>query len=365
MKIPFFFTRVGQAAQKFARSRADWYDYLADMTEDTQGRRTILSILDADAHRYGKSARGVLSAYWAHRIVEFGDLGRTLHRTLPPKEVAEFVSLQRQGQAAFAGGLRDMANVVRLTSKLRSLLVSTLAIAFIVVTLVWLMVMVAVPYVTAPMLLDTLPDVRPELLKPSTQAFFAMAQWIRDYGVRLWVVGPTALIAFYFSFSYMDGRVRRWLDTWGPYRLYRDVQAIAVISTAATAVKPRTGKTMQIREAIDMQISGASRWLSRRLQAIQDRLDDAKKGAAIFDVGLLDRESFWYLEDLTNTLGLDKALQRTRQRMETTVLKRVASRANVLKWICLLLAVCVLIGLYFWHQGVISDMRNAMMIEVM
>lgn len=105
MKIPFYFTRVGQAASKFARARADWYEYLADMTEDTQGRRTFLSILEADAQRYGKSARGVLSAYWAHRIVETGELGRTLHRTLPPREVAEFVSLQNPR----ASGLRGRA----------------------------------------------------------------------------------------------------------------------------------------------------------------------------------------------------------------------------------------------------------------
>jgi len=365
MKIPFYFTRVGQAANKFARSRADWYEYLADMTEDTQGRRTFLSILEADAQRYGKSARGVLSAYWAHRIVETGELGRTLHRTLPPREVAEFVSLQTQGQAVFAGGLRDMAAVVRVTAQLRSILVGTLAVAALMLLLVWAMVMLAVPYLTAPMLLDAMPDIRFELLSPSTQAFFDMAQWIRDKGIRLWLVSIALGVAVYLSFPYMDNTVRRWLDKWGPYRLYRDVQAIAVVSTAATAVKPRAGKVMQIRHAIELQLPGASRWLSRRLQAIQHRLDDAKKGAEIFDVGLLDREIYWYLEDLTNTLGLDAGLQKTRSRMETTILKRVEGRAKVLRWAALICAVLVMAGLFFWHQSVIMDMRNALMIDAM
>ncbi|KRC69277.1 hypothetical protein ASE30_18820 [Achromobacter sp. Root83] len=365
MKIPFYFTRIGQAASSFARARADWYEYLADMTEDTQGRRTFLSILEADAQRYGKSARGVLSAYWAHRIVETGELGRTLHRTLPPREVAEFVSLQTQGQAVFAGGLRDMAAVVRVTAKLRSILVGTLAVAALLLLLVWAMVMVAVPYLTAPMLQDAMPDIRFELLSPSTQAFFDMAQWIRDKGVRLWLVSIALGVAVYLSFPYMDNPLRRWLDKWGPYRLYRDVQAIAVVSTAATAVKPRAGKVMQIRQAIELQLPGASRWLSRRLQAIQNRLDDAKKGAAIFDVGLLDREIYWYLEDLTNTLGLDAGLQKTRARMETTILKRVEDRAKVLRWVALICAVLVMAGLFFWHQSVIMDMRNALMIDAM
>lgn len=365
MKIPFYFTRVGQAASKFARARADWYEYLADMTEDTQGRRTFLSILEADAQRYGKSARGVLSAYWAHRIVETGELGRTLHRTLPPREVAEFVSLQTQGQAVFAGGLRDMAAVVRLTAKLRTILVGTLAVAALMLLLVWAMVMLAVPYLTAPMLQDAMPDLRTELLSPSTQAFFDMAQWIRDKGIRLWLISIAFGVAVYLSFPYMDNPLRRWLDRWGPYRLYRDVQAIAVVSTAATAVKPRAGKVMQIRHAIEMQLPGASRWLSRRLQAIQNRLDDAKKGAEIFDVGLLDREIYWYLEDLTNTLGLDAGLQKTRERMETTILKRVEDRAKVLRWSALICAVLALAGLFFWHQSVIMDMRNVMMLDAM
>jgi len=104
MKLPFALTRAGQAARKFARQRADWYEYLADMTEDTQGQRTILNILDSDAQRYGRSARGILSAHWAHKIVETGEIGKTLHGTLPAKEVAEFVSLQRQARPCWPAG---------------------------------------------------------------------------------------------------------------------------------------------------------------------------------------------------------------------------------------------------------------------
>lgn len=363
MKLPFVLTKVGQASQRFARNRADWYDYLADMTEDTQGRRTILTILDTDAQRYGRSARGILSMYWAHRIVETGDIGRTLHNTLPPREVAEFVSLQRQGQAVFASGLRDMANVVRLNAKLRSILVGTLSTAAFAMALLWIVIMTGVPYLTAPMLLDALPDTPSTYFSPGTQAFFGLAQWIRDNGIRVWALTLAMPIALQLSFPYLDGRIRRSLDGWGPYRLYRDIQAIGVISTAATAVKPRVGKTMQLREAIEMQMSGASRWLTRRLLAIQNRLDDAKFGAEAFDVGLMDREIYWYLEDLTNTLGLDTALQKTKFRMETTILARVEIRAKQLRWAALICAVLAMAALLLWHQSVIWDMRNAMMLD--
>jgi hypothetical protein len=365
MKLPFVLTRVGQAARKFARKRADWYEYLADIAEDTQGKRTILNILDGDAQRYGRSARGVLSAYWAHKIVETGNIGKTLHGTLPPKEVAEFVSLQGQDQAVLSSGLRDMASLVRLNSKLRWILITTLLTSLIAVIVLWLVVMVALPYVTAPMIVDTLPAVPRAYLSASTHAFFDLAEWIRQKGIRLWFGALVVGIAFKLSFSYLDGPIRRFLDRWGPYRLYRDVQGIGVISTAATAVKPRTGKTMQLREAIELQFDGASRWLTGRLQAIQHRLEDSKSGAQVFDVGLMDRETYWYLEDLAGTQGLDAALQKTRVRMESVVLKHVETRAKVLRWVILILAVLAMAGILGWHQSVLWDMQNAALLDSM
>ncbi|CUJ49891.1 hypothetical protein [Achromobacter kerstersii] len=365
MKLPFVLTRLGQAARKFARQRADWYEYLADMAEHTQGQRTILNILDGDVQRYGRSARGILSAYWANKLVETGKIGPTLHGTLPPKEVAEFVSLQGQDQGVLSSGLRDMAGLVRLTSKLRWILITTLLTSLVGMIVLWLVIMVVIPYVTAPMIVDQLPAVPSVYLSPSTHAFFELAQWIREKGIRLWFGTLGLAIAFKLSFPYLDGPIRRFLDRWGPYRLYRDVQGIGVISTAATAVKPRTGKSMQLREAIELQFDGASRWLTGRLQAIQHRLEDSKSGAQVFDVGLMDRETYWYLEDLANTLGLDAALQKTRHRMESVVLRRVEARANVLRWIILLSAIFSMVGLVGWHQSVLWDMQNAAMLDAM
>lgn len=363
MKLPFALTRIGQAAHKFSRRRADWYEYLADMTEDTQGQRTILNILDSDSQRYGRSARGILSTYWAHKIVETGDIGITLHGTLPPKEVAEFVSLQRQGRAVLSSGLRDMASLVRLSARLRTILFSTLFTSVMAIVLLWSLVVIGIPYFTAPMLLSSMPDIPSAYLTPSTQAFFDLADWIRNHGPRVWLGTLLLPVAFQLSFPYLDGPVRNWLDNWGPYRLYRDVQAIGVISTAATAVKPREGKTVPLREAIELQFDGASRWLTRRLLTIQQRLEDSKSGVQVFDVGLMDRETYWYLEDLGGTLGLDVALQKTRERMESTILKQVEARAKQVRWVVLICAVVAMAALMIWHQSVIWDMRNAMMLE--
>lgn len=362
--VPFALTKAGRAASKFAEQRADWYEYLADMIQDTQGQRTILHILEADAQRYGpRSPRGILSARWALRVAETGDMGRTLLGALPRAEVAEFASLERQGQAVFASGLREMAGLVRLNAQLKSILKSTLVAAVFALLVLWLSFMVGLPFFSGPTLLETMPDIPSHYLASYSQSFFGLARWLRDNTIALWGTALAALTLFVVSFPRLDGRLRRWLDHWGPYRLYRDVQAIRVISTAATALKPRVGKTVSIREAIDLQLAGAQPWLSRRLLAMHHRLDDAKAGAAVFDVGLLDRETYWYLEDLASARGLDHALQKTRARMETTLLKRVQARAQWLRWTVLIISIAAMLGLLIWHYAVIWDLRNALMLD--
>lgn len=362
--VPFALTKAGRAASKFAEQRADWYEYLADMIQDTQGQRSILHILEADAQRYGpRSPRGILSARWALRVAETGDMGRTLLGTLPRAEVAEFASLERQGQAVFASGLREMAGLVRLNAQLKSILKSTLIAAVFALLVLWLSFMVGLPFFSGPTLLETMPDIPSHYLASYSQSFFGLAKWLRDNTIALWGTTLAALTLFVVSFPRLDGSLRRWLDRWGPYRLYRDVQAIRVISTAATALKPRAGKTVSIREAIDLQLAGAPPWLSRRLLAMHHRLDDAKAGAAVFDVGLLDRETYWYLEDLASARGLDHALQKTRARMETTLLKRVQARAQWLRWTVLIISIAAMLGLLIWHYAVIWDLRNALMLD--
>ncbi|MCF7767253.1 general secretion pathway protein [Achromobacter pulmonis] len=356
--------RIKLAADRFAKHRDDWYEYLADMISDSAGQRTLLRIFQADAARYGPStARGLLSAHWAYGMADGGDLGHATQGTLPAREVADLATLQRRGDDILIDGLRDMASQVRLTNTLKSILKWTLLAGLVALAILWVVIMIFVPYVTAPELLAAFPPLDQSYYGPWASTFFGLAQWIRDRGIVLWLVSIGCLVALPLSFAHWDGRVRRWLDTWGPYRLYRDIQAVAVVSSLATALKARAGVSVPLREAISAQRASASRWLSARLQAMITKLDDVADGAAIFDVGLLDRESYWYLEDLADALGLDVALQKTRIRLETAMVKRIERRALVIRWILLLGSVAALLGILAWHYAVIFDLRSAMMLS--
>lgn len=356
--------RLKLAAYQFARQRDDWYEYLADMMADSAGQRTMLRIFEADAQRYGpRTARGLLSAHWAYRMADSGNLGQATLGTLPQREVVELATLQSRGDATLIDGLRDMAALGRLTRTLSDILKWTLLAGIVSTIVLWLVVMVVVPYVSAPELLAAFPPMDRSYYGPFARSFFDFAQWIRERGIFLWLGSIGVLIVLPLSFAHWDGRFRRWLDTWGPYRLYRDIQAVAVVSTLATAVKQRTGVSISLREAIGAQRTGANRWLAARLQAMATRLEDAADGATVFDVGLMDQESYWYLEDLSDALGLDVALQKTRARLETTMLKRIERRALILRWVLLLVSVAALLGILAWHYAVIFDLRSATMLS--
>jgi len=364
MKTPFTLTRVGLASRRFASQRADWYEYLSDMIQDSDGRRTIRDILAADAARYGsRTARGILSAHWASRIEETGHMGEAMAGTLPQREVGTLAGMQAMGQSVFVEGLRDLAGLVRLTDTLRSVLVSTLFVALIATAIMLVMLMVAVPLYTAPTIRDAFPDLDPAYFGTAAATFFGLSDWLREYNVTLWLVLAIIAALFAASFAWWDGSLRRRFDAWGPYRLYRDIQAIGVVSTAATAVKTRAGQAVPLRAALHMQRTGASRWLDNRITAIIARLEDSRAGAAIFDVGLLPRDVYWYLEDLTHSLGLDVALQKTKARLETRMLAHVRTRATALRWALLLVSVITMLGLVVWHYAVIFDLRNATMLS--
>ncbi|WYX07972.1 hypothetical protein WJ978_18220 [Achromobacter xylosoxidans] len=98
-------------------------------------------------------------------------MGRTLLGTLPRAEVAEFASLERQGQAVFASGLREMAGLVRLNAQLKSILKSTLVAAAFAVLVLWLSLMVGLPYFSGPTLLETMPNIPSHYMASYSQSF--------------------------------------------------------------------------------------------------------------------------------------------------------------------------------------------------
>ena len=354
-------SRVRWAALRFRSDRADYYEYLADVMEGTGGKKTLREIFRGDAARYGTShRRGVLSAYWAHRHQEVGgDLFETFRGTLPADDLVLLRMAQRGGAGALEQTLRDAAAVTRFVEQARNTFVSTMAVG--VMAIVVLLVTIAtIPLFTVPRLKQAFGLVPAEFIGTLSRRLYAFSAFVEGHFFSLMLA--TAAFAYLLAWSLpnLTGPLRARLDEWLIWRLYRDFHGIRFLASLATMVKKRGNVTTALRDALELQIDGASPWRRWHVEKMIARVDDGQVGSATFDTGIVDKETLWFLTDLIAAQGMDAALVRARSRVELRSVKDVATKAAVARWAMLLIAVGALFAILSWHFAVINEMRGAM-----
>ncbi len=364
MRLSRIFTPLGWAALRFRRKlRQEYYDFLADILEATQGRKTLKQVLAHDAERYGpRTNRGKLSAHWAYQIEERGDVAMAFSGTLPAKEVAIIAMMQRIGGGALIGGFRDLARLVLLDVKIKNIMLSTLSMGYFALAVV-LATMVAIASFTVPTLMASFSQVDPMLYGPATKRLVGFSQWLSTWLWAVVMVLAVGGIVLKWFLPRWQGRIRDVFDRRVPgFGLYRDTQAIHFLASLAAVLKPRTGLNHSMAEALSMMHEHSTPWLRSHISKMALQLSDAHAGASVFKTGLLDKHTYWYLEDLVDALGMDAALQKTRERLEHSTLASVAKRAVVMRWSMIGAALTFLIGSMLWHYAVIFEMRAAMLL---
>lgn len=343
------------AAKRFASSRADYYRYLARIIEATKGRKSLRRIFLDDAARYGNRPRGVLSAHWADRFDESGDLVHTFSGTLPSTDVAVIGALQRSGGGALELGLHDLASITTLIGRLRQSMRSVAGVGLVALLLL-VGVLAAIPLFTVPELRNAFADVPAELYRANTRTLFGFADWLANYWLPVAgvLVGLVACVGW--SFQNLTGPLRAQLDRVAVWRLYRYAVAIQFLATLATLLRRRGNVSTRLREGILMLRPGASPYLANHLDSMLERVDDSRIGAETFKTGLLDADTQYFLEDMIDSSGLDDGLQQTRTQLESHTIHVVLKQAQILRWSLLLGAVAALLGIFFWHQIVMREL---------
>jgi hypothetical protein len=333
---------------------------LADLIDATGGAKTLLNIFQDDALRYPTGARGVLSRAWLERFPQAGgDLFSTWNATLPLEDLLAIQSAQYAGADALTGTLRQLANIVRLVDRARIMLLTT-AFSGMAGLLLAFGSMLSIPFLTAKQFRQVFVAVPPEYFSPWTKALFATEEAL----IFGWpYVGLGLLffvIALLWSFANWTGRFRELADRIGPWAFYRRVHTLRFISLLAVTLRPGGCYSARLRDAIALQTQGASPWFERHLYVMVRRLDLGAQATDALDTGLIDPAIWWYFTDLTRTLGLDEALQRTRLRTEVYALKCIGMQALYLRWGALLFALVIVLGIAFWHAQVFDELRQAL-----
>ena len=357
----WFRTKLWIAAKAFRSQRADYYEYLADLIEATLGTKTLQTIFQDDAARHASSrARSFLSRVWLDRFPQTGgDLFATWHGSLPTEDLLAIRSAQYAGAHALTRTLRQLAEVVRLIDRTVSLLVTT---AFVGVAglLMALGSILSIPFFTVKQLRQAFASVPTEYYSSWTQALFATADWLSTAWPFVAFLMVCFAVVFSGSFANWNGPLRVFADQFGPWAFYRRVQTVRFIALLAVTLSPGRHQSSRLREAIFLQVHGASPWFLKHLYAMVTRLDLGSHAIEAMDTGLIDSEIWWYFTDLIQTLGLDEALIRTRIRTEAHAMRRIHSQALFLRWCLLLLALSIVLGIAFWHVQVFEELRQAL-----
>ena len=348
---------------RFRAARADYYDYLSVLLQGMQGGRTLKTIFDADARRYGSgSVRGRLSHRWLYAYqAAGGDLYAAWVGSFPQAELSLIRAAQALGNAALVRTLGELSAVLHLLRQARSILGSTLWAAALAVLAVFAMLL-AVPGFTVPRLLHTFSSVPVEYHGRLTSGLLRWSELIQAHWVFVAVLTAGSAGLVLWSLPNASGPLRRGLDRYSVWRIYRYVQALRLLSLLSILLGRGDAGAVQLKTALFLLKGGASVWQEAQVDGMLARIDAGMTGAETFNTGLLDREHFWFLSDMVMARGLHAGLALAADRLRVHVLQAVARQALVLRWCLLLASLLCLLGLSAWHYAVIDELRRSLML---
>lgn len=346
----------------FAPARADYYEFLSSSIESARGRHSLRDIFDRDARRYAGTARGRLADAWSRIYSQTGgDLYATWCACFPAAELAIIRVAQLSGNDALVRTLRDLAHVVGLARRSRHIVWVTLWSGALSSCILAATVM-AVPLFTAPRLAGLFDALPAEYFGPRTRALFAFAALVDAVWLPASVALALAIAAVAWSMSNLTGALRHKLDRYSIWRIHRCLGALRFMSVLTVVLRRQGASSTQLRTALAMLCAGASPWMRSHLDDMLARVDHGLVGADTFDTGLLDRDLYWYLQDMADARGLVDALVLLRDRLDGRMLGQVARQAQALRWSLLLCCVAGMLALGLWHYAVIDELRRSLMI---
>ena len=370
MRVNFLARRAGAISglatfwdsRIFNSERSDYYEFLSASMENSRGRHSLRDLFERDARRYAGTARGRLAASWCRTFAESGgDLYATWSGCFPASELVLIRVAQIAGNEALVCTLQDLAHVAGLARHSRNILRATvwsgvLSLCVLVVTVL------AVPLFTVPQLASLFESLPVEYLGTRTRALIDFASLVES----AWPIATIALglgaVAGVWSVANLTGSLRHLLDQYSIWRIHRCLSALSFMSFLAVLLRRRDSASTQLRSALAMLSVGASPWMRSHLDEMLGRIDHGMVGAETFDTGLLDRELYWYLQDMAEARGLVDALMLLRDRLDSRLLPQVARQAQTLRWLLLAFCVAGMLVLGLWHYTVIDELRRSLMI---
>jgi type II secretory pathway component PulF len=360
LSLPF---AVRNAASKFRKRRAGYYDWLAQRLESSKGNAKLVDIFERDAQRYPKDPRGILSAHWATLFsANGGNLADTWEGTLPDDDVTVIRINQGAGDEALMSALKDISRVAHLNDEIQGAARTTLMIALLGVFAAIVM-FTLFPVAAGAKLTEIYGFIPLSEWGKRARAFIEHGEWVRAYGLYMVLATGVALTYVHWSMHNLVGPMRDRLDrSIVLYRLMRDLKGALFLSTMATLTRRRGNIQFTLKDSLDVFVqSTKSNWMRWRVQQVVDRIDSGgATDVEPFNTNLLSPEMYFYLRDTAETRGFSDGFAETGQYVEKTVVKNLLKSLMLWRWVLLGISAGSVIYMTGWVLSIPYEMKSTM-----
>ena len=347
--IPVWFAR-----RELHDRRADFYYDLASTLKDRVPLFTTLRKLESRAQqRTPMTAPMYLEML---KGLESGSLSLALKGIASTTELTMIDATQAAGDATMADGLLFLSETVHKTDAM--LAVMRKAVTYpVILLLMFASLLTGFSLNAVPILTQLSPASN---WPPMGQALYAVSQFITHHGIWLALGILVFFVALFYSFPRWTGRVRKQLDKYLPFNLYRDYASSMLMISLASLM--RSG--ISLRSSLERTYKNSSPWGKWHIRQILINLSKPSNGTfgQAFNSGLFDQELEDRIQDASERSNPIEAFIHigvgSIDRMILRIEKRAKQLNSVLIVVCGVLMAAMMLAFFSTTMSLQSGIRT-------
>ena len=347
--IPVWFAR-----RELHDRRADFYYDLASTLKDRVPLFTTLRKLESRAQqRTPMTAPMYLQML---KGLESGSLSLALKGIASTTELTMIDATQAAGDATMADGLLFLSETVHKTDAM--LAVMRKAVTYpVILLLMFASLLTGFSLNAVPILTQLSPASN---WPPMGQALYTVSQFITHHGIWLALGILVFFVALFYSFPRWTGRVRKQLDKYLPFNLYRDYASSMLMISLASLM--RSG--ISLRSSLERTYKNSSPWGKWHIRQILINLSKPSNGTfgQAFNSGLFDQELEDRIQDASERSNPIEAFIHigvgSIDRMILRIEKRAKQLNSVLIVVCGVLMAAMMLAFFSTTMSLQSGIRT-------
>ena len=322
------------ASKKFAKTRAEFYEDLAESLDDQAVLVTELQKHLTRAQKKKSNLAG-LYALWLRRM-DTGTFTNALKGTVPAMDSLVLTASESSGN--LPQGLRFLTFSVRAVAKIRGAIMGALTMPLVVggmiVGMLYGFGVGMIPILTAIVPIEHWPGLG--------RLMYAMSMAVMHYGI--FIAMAVALLIFSFSWAMPNwsGPTRKKFDRFVPFSVYRDYNSAVMLVSLSGLMQSGASLVGSLKS----MRSSSPPWLAWHIGQVLLKLDkEAASPAKAFNTGVFPEDIYERVVDYGERSGFQFALKKIGGQSLEALDKKVAGLAKIMNNLLLMTAGMMMAGI--------------------